>query len=98
MTESRKISQPHDPRETSLSGADDRLRLSAWLPPQQGIVPRIRIGRRWISTLWALPIGAAALMVLIAVAQSLRALPGVKTFIDYYPGIAHAAPSINSGL
>ena len=49
-----------------------------WLPPQAGIVPRVRIGRRWVSVLWAIPIGAAALMVLIAVAQSLRELPGVQ--------------------
>ncbi len=98
MTEPRKTSSPHDPRAASLSGADDRLRLSDWLPPQQGIVPRIRIGRRWISTLWSLPIGAAAMIVLIAVAQSLRALPSVQAFITHNPGIAQAAPSVDTGF
>jgi sulfoxide reductase catalytic subunit YedY len=87
-----------DPLQASLSDADDRLRLNHWLPPQQGIAPRIRIGRRWISTLWAIPIGAGALVVLIALAQSLRELPSVRTFITNYPGIAQAAPSINSGF
>jgi len=61
-----------EPLRASLSDADDRIRLNHWMPPQQGIAPRIRIGGRWINTLWALPIGAAALLCLIALAQSLR--------------------------
>jgi hypothetical protein len=61
MTDSVKIERrPHDPIASTLSAADDRIVMSEWLPPQEGIVPRIRIGRRWINTLWALPIGAAA--------------------------------------
>ena len=87
-----------EPLEAALTGADDRLRLNHWLPPQTGIVPRIRIGQRWVNVLWALPIGAAVLVVLIAVAQSLRELPGVKTFIEHYPGIAQSAPSVDSGF
>ena len=51
-----------EPLEEMLTGADDRLRLNHWMPPQAGIVPRIRIGRRWVSILWGLPIGAAALL------------------------------------
>ena len=98
MAEPPFVPLPHDPLAAKLTSADDRLHLSDWLPPQWGIVPRIRIGQRWISTLWALPIGAAALVVLIAVAQSLRAHPGVKAFIDHYPGIAQGAPSVDSGF
>ncbi|MEO8925423.1 MAG: molybdopterin-dependent oxidoreductase [Caldimonas sp.] len=94
MTEPPQVALPHDPLAARLASADDRLRLSDWLPPQWGIVPRIRIGQRWISTLWALPIGAAALIVLIAVAQSPRDLPGVKAFIEHYPDIAQAVPSV----
>ena len=61
MTDSVKIERrPHDPIASALSAADDRIIMSEWLPPQEGIVPRIRIGRRWINILWALPIGAAA--------------------------------------
>ena len=37
-----KLAQPHD--ATSLSAADDRIRQSAWLPPQEGVIPRIRLG------------------------------------------------------
>ncbi|MDQ2860675.1 MAG: molybdopterin-dependent oxidoreductase, partial [Pseudomonadota bacterium] len=37
-------------------------------------------------------------IVLIAVAQSLRELTAVKAFIVHYPGIAQAAPSIDTGF
>jgi len=87
-----------EPLEARLSDAEDRLLLNHWLPPQEGIVPRVRIGRRWVSVLWVLPIGATALIVLIAVAQSLRELPGIQAFIKAYPGIAQGAPSIDSGF
>jgi hypothetical protein len=73
-----------------LSDADDRIRLNHWMPPQQGIFPRIRMGNRWFNTLWALPIGAAALLCLIALAQSLRELPSVAAFIQNHPGISQA--------
>src|ERR1700719_157159 len=75
MTESGRpmptLPQPPstEPLRASLSDADDRLRLNHWMAPHQGIAPRIRIGRRWINTLWGLPIGAAALLCLIALAQ-----------------------------
>jgi sulfoxide reductase catalytic subunit YedY len=89
---------PTEPLRAALSDADDRVRLNHWLPPQQGIAPRIRIGPRWISTLWAIPIGAAGLVVLIAIAQALREMPSVKAFILHNPGIAQGAPSIDSGF
>ena len=99
MTDSVTIKLPsHDPTASTLSAADDRIVMSDWLPPQEGIVPRIRIGRCWISTLWALPIGAAALVLLVAFAQSLRDLPSVQAFIKEYPGIAQAAPSVDFGF
>jgi len=68
------------------------------MTPQWGIVPRIRVGRRWINTLWGLPIAAAALLCLIALAQSLRELTGVTTFIQQHPGVAQSAPSVDSGF
>ena len=75
--EPRQAPQPHD--ATSLSAADDRLRLSTWLPPQEGVVPRVRLGSRWINVLWAIPLIAALLILGIAVAQQLRAMPGVQS-------------------
>ena len=93
-------SQPPSPEplRAKLSDADDRIRLNHWMPPQQGIFPRIRIGSRWINTLWVLPISAAALLCLIALAQSLRELPSVMAFIQSHPGIAQSAPSVDSGF
>ncbi|MBO0733236.1 MAG: molybdopterin-dependent oxidoreductase [Methylocapsa sp.] len=99
MADSVKIqSPPHDPIASTLSSADDRVILSHWLPPRAGIVPQIRIGRRWINILWAIPFGAACLVLLIAVAQSLRELPSIQAFLKTYPGIAQAAPSVESGF
>ena len=40
------MSRQHDPLAMQLSAADDRVRLSKWLPPQTGVVPRIRIAHR----------------------------------------------------
>src|SRR4029077_18117183 len=89
---------PPEPLRPRLSGADDRMRLDHWMAPQQGIAPRIWIGRRWINTLWGLPIAAIALLCLIALAQSLRELPSVAAFIQQHPGIAQGAPPVDSGF
>lgn len=93
-------SQPpsSEPLRAKLSDADDCIRLNHWMAPQQGIFPRIRIGTHWINTLWALPIGTAALLCMIAVAQSLRELPGVTAFIQNHPGIAQSTPLVDSGF
>ena len=85
MTENPPKPMTPEPLEGALTGADDRLLLNHWMPPQAGIVPRIRIGQRWVSVLWGLPIAATGLIILIAIAQSLRELPGVKAFIKQYP-------------
>src|SRR5437764_4837739 len=99
MADSVKIkSPPHDAIASTLSSADDRIVLTHWLPPHSGIAPHIRIGKRWLNLLWTIPIGAAALVILVALAQSLRELPGVQAFIRSYPGIAQAAPSVESGF
>jgi sulfoxide reductase catalytic subunit YedY len=97
MTNPSKVTS-HDPLAATLSAADDRILLSHWLPPREGIVPRIRVGKRWISVLWALPLGFVALVLAIAAAQSLREYPEVRAFIGHYPGIAQAAPSVDSGF
>jgi methionine sulfoxide reductase catalytic subunit len=88
----------HDPLAADLTRAEDRIQLDIWnryIPPRAAMVPRIRIGRRWINVLWALPIGAAALIVIIAVAQALRDIPAIEAFIQRYPGVAQAQPAVN---
>lgn len=81
----------HDPIAASLSAADDRVRLSEWLPPQTGVVPKIRIGRHWINVLWALPLIFVLLVIGVAIAQALRELPAVQGFLIRYPGIPPSA-------
>jgi sulfoxide reductase catalytic subunit YedY len=88
---SREMLRPHDPLATKLSTADDRVRLNEWLPPQAGVVPRIRIGRRWINTLWVLPLTFVLLVTGVAVAQGLRGLPAVNEFLARYPGAPASA-------
>jgi sulfoxide reductase catalytic subunit YedY len=98
MTHSHDRSQPHDPLATSLSGADDRVRLSAWLPPQAGVAPKVRIGRRWINVLWALPLIFVLLVIGVAVAQALRELPAVQDFLVRYPGIPPSDVPVTTGF
>lgn len=88
----------HDKLASQLSGADDRIRLAHWLPPRYGTVPHIRICNRWFNTLWLLPIAFVFLLVVVASAQALRELPSIQAFIAAYPGIAQAAPSVDSGF
>ncbi|AXF06517.1 oxidoreductase [Paraburkholderia graminis] len=89
---------PHDPVEASLSPADDRVRLNHWLPPQAGVVPRIRIGQRWVNVLWTLPIAFVLLVVGVAIAQALRQVPAVQEFLVRYPGIPPSAVAVVTGF
>jgi methionine sulfoxide reductase catalytic subunit len=89
---------PHDPVEASLSPADDRVRLNHWLPPQTGVVPRIRIGQRWVNVLWALPIAFVLSVIGVAIAQALRQVPAVQEFLVRYPGIPPSAVAVVTGF
>src|SRR5208282_6867927 len=62
----------NDVLESDLSHADDRVRLSHWTPPQSGVIPHVRIGKRWFNVFWAIPLGAAMLVIAIALGQELR--------------------------
>ena len=98
MTNPRNISHPHDRLATRLTNADDRVRLSHWLPPQAGVVPKVRIGRHWINVLWALPVVFVLLVAGVATAQALRTLPAVQQFILHYPGIPASATVVTTGF
>jgi methionine sulfoxide reductase catalytic subunit len=95
MTTAAEGVATHDPLAADLTRAEDRIQLDDWPPPRAAMVPRIRIGKRWINVLWALPIGAAVLIVMIAVAQALRDVPAVEAFIQRYPGGAQAQPAVS---
>lgn len=90
-----------DPLRTELTAADDRVDVGDWshlVPPVSARIPEVRIGQRWVSVLWFLPIGAAALIVGIAVAQHLRGIPTVEHFIETYPGVGAFQPPVDSGF
>ena len=86
----------HDPMEASLTTADDRVRLSHWMPRQSGIVPVIRLRTKWYSVLWALPIVFVLLVIGVAVAQALRLNPDVQAFLIRYPGAPPTARVVTS--
>src|SRR5262247_1736842 len=75
-----------DPLEAQIARAHDEVVREEWAPARYGIAPRIRIGKRWFSVLWLLPIGFVGLVLAAAVAHELRWLPAVKEFIARYPG------------
>jgi methionine sulfoxide reductase catalytic subunit len=89
---------PIEPLKASLTSADDRILLNHWLPPRAGVMPKIRIGRRWVSVLWALPIGFVMLVAGVAIAQALRQLPGVQAFLVRYPGAPASVAVVTSGF
>ena len=98
MSETPVKAMTPEPLEGALTGADDRILLNNWLPPQAGVVPKIRIGRRWINVLWALPLGFVLGVIGIAVAQALRELPTVQDFLMRYPGVPPSALTVNAGF
>src|SRR5512140_754127 len=97
MTSLHDMSQLHDPLAMSLSAADDRVRPDDSVPPV-GVAPGIRIGQRWVNLLWALPLIFVLLMIGVAVAQALREVPAVQSFIARYPGIPPSAVAVTTGL
>lgn len=71
--------------------ADDRVHLSRWLPPRQGIAPELRLGRAWVPLSRLFPLGVLLLAAAVAAAVASRDLPGVHVFLARYPGVAAAA-------
>ncbi|MFN8386585.1 MAG: molybdopterin-dependent oxidoreductase [Anaerolineales bacterium] len=83
--------------EPNLSVAEDSVRLDHWMPYRTGVTPQVRIGKRWISIWWAIPIAFVAALFAVAIAQELRTIPAVQEFILRYPGDATPV-SVTSGF
>src|ERR1700732_3733946 len=98
MTSTHPVPLTHDPLEANLSPADDRVLLNNWLPPQVGVVPKMRIGQRWINVLWTLPVGFVLAVIGVAIAQALRELPAVQDFLVRSPGVPPSAPTVSAGF
>src|SRR5262245_58169268 len=79
--------ESRDPLEAQIARAKDEVVREKWAAPARyGIVPHIRIGQRWFSVLWLLPVGFVGLVLAAAVGHELSLLPAVKEFIARYPG------------
>ena len=90
-----------DPLEAELSQAGDRIVAAAWsrrIPPIMARVPEVRIGRRWFSILWLLPIAVVGLIIGIAVCQQLRTYPAVQSWIAAHPGTGDFQPPVTTGF
>jgi len=86
-------------RQTVLTRHVDLDDWAGGIPQEQARVPTIRIGRRWFSTLWLLPIAAAGLLVAIALAQQLRQYSWMQSFLETHPGTSTTyAPSVTTGF
>lgn len=79
-----------------------RVDLDDWaggIAQEKAQMPAIRIGRRWYSTLWLVPIAVAGLIVAIALAQQLRQYGWMQSFLDSHPGTsATYARPVTSGF
>ena len=97
-----------DPLERELvpylneGSPDGRIVVRDWaggISQQRARAPSVRLGRRWVSLLWLLPIVVVGLVVAVAVAQQLRTYVWMQSFIREYPGTSSDyVPSVNSGF
>lgn len=79
----------------------ERVRPGEWaggITAEPAQVPSIRIGRRWISTLWLVPLTIAGLAVGVAIAQHLRQFEWMQEFILRYPGTVATRGSTEAGF
>lgn len=88
----------HRPMPMLRDRVDER-RFGGGIPQVPARFPSIRLGRHWVSALWLLPICAAVLLVVIAVAQQLRQYGWMQDFLIRYPGTSTSfAPAVRSGF
>ncbi|WP_083741115.1 molybdopterin-dependent oxidoreductase [Mycobacterium sp. MS1601] len=79
----------------------ERVRLGEWaggIADQPASIPSVRLGRRWVSTLWLIPLAVAGLLIGVAVAQHLRQFDWMQEFLQRYPGTAAARGPIEPGI
>lgn len=56
------------------------------IPQTRAQIPAVRIGRRWFSSLWLVPLGILALVLSIAVVREMARYEWFHDFIAKYPG------------
>src|SRR5215472_4034247 len=90
-----------DPLQAELSTAEDRVVVAEWsrrIPPVMARIPEVRIGKRWYSTAWLIPISIAGLIFWVAVCQQLRTYPAVQSWIASHPGTGDFQPPVTTGF
>src|SRR5215831_4250212 len=90
-----------DPLQAGLSPAEDRVVVAEWsrrIPPVRARIPEVRIGKRWYSTAWLLPIIVGGLIFGIALCQQLRTYSGVQHWIASHPGTGDFQPAVTTGF
>jgi DMSO/TMAO reductase YedYZ molybdopterin-dependent catalytic subunit/thiosulfate reductase cytochrome b subunit len=79
-----------DPLEASLTGRrEGPITLDDWaggLAQNRAQLPSVRIGRRWFSSLWLVPLGIVGLVLSIAVVREMTRYGWYQDFIARYPG------------
>lgn len=75
-----------DPLQRMIARSEDIVDPAHWAPARRGTIPKIRIGKRWISVFQIIAVAALAGVVAVGVARELRTLPEVQHFIAVYPG------------
>ena len=79
-----------DPLEASLTGRrEGPITLDDWaggIPQDRAKLPSVRIGRRWFSSLWLVPLGIVGLVLSIAVVREMTRYGWYQDFITRYPG------------
>ncbi|HXZ84327.1 MAG TPA: molybdopterin-dependent oxidoreductase [Myxococcota bacterium] len=96
MADPAKLPPKSSELRAQLTRGEDVVHPETWagsIPAAFGIAPRLRIGaKRWLNLLWLLPIGWGLLLLGVAAAQELRALPAVAQFVLRHPGTGFATP------
>src|SRR5215467_6293616 len=90
-----------DPLEAGLSPAEDRVVAAEWsrrIPPVRARIPEVRIGKRWYSTAWLIPIAIVGVIFFIALCQQLRTYPAVQSWIASHPGTGDFQPAVTTGF
>jgi len=79
-----------DPLEAALAGRHEGpISLDDWaggIPQTRAQLPSVRIGRRWFSSLWLIPLGIVGLVLSIAVVREMTRYGWYQDFIARYPG------------
>lgn len=69
------------------------------IPDTRAQLPSVRIGRRWFSSLWLVPLGVAALVLSVAVVREMARYGWYHDFIVRYPGTsARYVQPVESGF